>query len=32
VVTAFLAEPEPDPDEADNIADVARLRDEYGRG
>jgi ribose 5-phosphate isomerase B len=32
VVTAFLAEPEPDPDEADNIADIARIRDEHGRG
>ena len=32
VVAAFLDEPEPDPDEADNIADIARLREEHGRG
>jgi ribose 5-phosphate isomerase B len=30
VVQAFLGELEPDPDEADNIAEIARLRDQYG--
>jgi ribose 5-phosphate isomerase B len=29
VVQAFLGEPEPDPDEADNIAEIARLRDRH---
>ena len=32
VVEAFLSEPAADPDEAENVADVARLRAEHGRG
>ena len=31
VVQAFLGEAEPDPDEAGNIAEIARLRDEHAR-
>jgi ribose 5-phosphate isomerase B len=30
VVAAFLDELEPDPDEADNIADITRLRQQHG--